>query len=250
MSFFAMSDIRRKLALSDHWAARLLRKCRHWLKNLGLPSSTALTIPMLSVFLVVRSSYYFLVRVLVCEPLFKAYCTKIGKGVRTGVFVHWVEGRGHLIVGDNVRIDGKCSFTFASRFSAKPALIIGDNTDIGHGCIFTVAKQITIGRNCQISTGVLIFDSPGHPADPIARATGSPPADDEVRPIVIEDNVWIGRRATILPGVTIGRDSIVATGAVVMTDVPPSTLVAGNPARQVRKLAGGIVELGGPRERG
>lgn len=243
MPFFAMSDIRRKAALSGHWAARSLRKCRHWFKNFGLPSPRAITIPLLSVFLVVRSSYYFLVRILVCEPLFKAYCTKFGKGVRTGVYIHWVEGRGQLIVGDNVLIDGKCSFAFASRLSARPTLIIGDNSDIGHGCTFTVGKGITIGRNCQISTGVLIFDSPGHPADPAARMAGAPPTDGEVRPVVIEDNVWIGRRATIMPGVTVGHDSIVATGAVVMTDVPPNTLVVGNPARHVRRVVGATAEV-------
>jgi acetyltransferase-like isoleucine patch superfamily enzyme len=67
---------------------------------------------------------------------------------------------------------------------------------------------------------------------------GSPTADEEVKPVVIEDNVWIGRAAIIMPGVTIGEGSIVAAGAVVMSDVPPNTLVLGNPARQIRKLIG------------
>ena len=56
------------------------------------------------------------------------------------------------------------------------------------------------------------------------------------RPIMIGDNVWIGAAAVILPGVTIGNDSIVAAGAVVSRDVPPRTLVAGVPARPIRVL--------------
>ncbi|HVB57351.1 MAG TPA: acyltransferase [Candidatus Acidoferrales bacterium] len=141
-----------------------------------------------------------------------------------------------MIIGDNVLIDGKCSFTFAARFSAQPTLIIGDNTGIGNGCIFAIGKKIAIGRHCRIGGNVSIFDSPGHPADPIARIAGSPGANDEVKPVVIEDNVWIGQKAIIMPGVTIGQGSIVAAGAVVMVNVPPNTMVAGNPARQLRKL--------------
>jgi acetyltransferase-like isoleucine patch superfamily enzyme len=65
---------------------------------------------------------------------------------------------------------------------------------------------------------------------------GMPAADEDVRPIAIGNNVWIGHRATVFPGVSIGDGSVVAMGAVVMSNVPPNTLVAGNPARQVRSL--------------
>lgn len=205
--------------------------------DFGLPPiPRALSVPLLSLFLLLRSIYYFVARVFFCEPFFKAYCTKYGRGVHTGVFFHWIQGRGELIVGDNVRIDGKCTFTFAARFSEHPTLIIGDNSGISHGCSFTVGKKIVIGRHCRIAGQVWIFDSPGHPADPSARMAGSPTMGEDVKPVVIEDNVWIGRTAIIMPGVTIGEGSIVAAGAVVMADVPPNTLVLGNPARQVRKL--------------
>lgn len=207
--------------------------------DFGLPRIPRfLSIPLLSLFLLLRSVYYFVARVFFCEPFFKAYCTKYGRGVHTGVFFHWIQGRGQLIVGDNVLIDGKCNFTFAARFSEHPTLIIGDNSGIGHECTFTIGKAITIGRHCRIAGQAWIFDSPGHPADPGARMAGSPTTDEEVKPVVIEDNVWIGRAAIIMPGVTIGEGSIVAAGTVVMADVPPNTLVLGNPARQIRKLTG------------
>ena len=62
--------------------------------------------------------------------------------------------------------------------------------------------------------------------------------DRVARPVVIEDGVWIGARVTLLPGVTIGRGSVVAAGAVVNKDVPPNTLVGGVPARILRTLPG------------
>lgn len=195
-----------------------------------------MTVPLLAAFLALRSTYYFIIRVLFCEPFFKAYCASYGRNLHTGVYFHWVRGRGKLIIGDNVVVDGKCSFFFAARFDPYPTLIIGDNTGIGHDCSFTIGKQISIGQNCKIAENVWIFDSPGHPADPVARLTGSPVASEEVKPVTVEDNVWIGKRAIIMPGVTIGQGSIVAGGAVVMVNVPPNTIVAGNPARQLRKL--------------
>jgi acetyltransferase-like isoleucine patch superfamily enzyme len=212
--------------------------------NFGLPPiPRALTVPLLAVFLTLRSTYKFFVRVFICEPFFKAYCTKYGRGVHTGASLHWIMGRGQLIVGDNVRIDGKCTFSFAARFSDQPTLIIGDNTGISHGCHFTIGKKIVIGRQCRIANNVWIFDSPGHTADPIGRMAGLPPTDDEVVPVVIEDNVWIGRGAIIMKGVSIGQGSIVVAGSVVMMNVPPNTMVAGNPARQLRKLTDPTVAI-------
>src|SRR5262249_44425521 len=98
---------------------------------------------------------------------------------------------------------------------------------------FTVGKQIMIGRHCHIASHVWMFDASGHPSDPAARLAGLTAAPEEVRPITVEDNVWIGRRCIIFPGVTIGEDSIVAAGAVVMSDVPANSVGAGNPARKL-----------------
>ena len=81
-----------------------------------------------------------------------------------------------------------------------------------------------------------MFDSPGHPSDPQARLDNAPAPDAEVKPIVIADNVWIGGRAVIFPGVTIGEGSIVSACAVVTADVPPYSIVAGNPARRIGAL--------------
>jgi acetyltransferase-like isoleucine patch superfamily enzyme len=231
-----MSKLYRFIALSDNSFARMLRKSYWAVNTFVLPAPPAITRPLLALFLLLRSIYYFFVRVFFCEPLFKAYCTRFGRNLRTDVYLHWVQGKGDLIIGDDVLIDGKCTFLFAVRYCERPTLIIGDHTGVGHNCSFTIGKQITIGRHCRIAGNVQIFDSPGHPADPAARLADQPVDPDEVRPVTIGDNVWVGNNAIIFPGVTIGEGSIVSIGSVVMASVPPNTMVAGNPARQVRSL--------------
>jgi acetyltransferase-like isoleucine patch superfamily enzyme len=236
-----METLYRFVALSDHWLARFTRRGYRAVRSFRAPAPRLITRPALYLVLGVREVYYFVARTCFCEPLFKAYCTQYGSNLRTGVFLHWVQGRGKIIIGDDVTIDGKCSFAFAVRYSESPSLIIGDGTGIGHNCSFTVGKQITIGRNCRIASDVHMFDSPGHPADPAARLAGLPAPVEEVRPVSIGDNVWVGSRATIYPGVSIGDGSVVAMGSVVMSNVPPDTVVAGNPARQIRSLARAVI---------
>jgi acetyltransferase-like isoleucine patch superfamily enzyme len=226
----------RFLALSDHWLARGTRKIYHGVNGFSLPAPRAVVKPLLWAFLAIRAVYHFLFRVFVCEPLFKAYCRQHGRRVRTGVYIPWVQGAGNIIVGDDVLIDGKCGVFFASRFSDAPTLEIGDGTIVGHNCAFTIGKKISIGRHCLIASDVWLFDSSGHPMDAEARLSGLPPHAEAVRPITVGDNVWIGKRSAILPGVSIGDGSIVAAWSVVMSSVPPHTLVAGNPAKKVVDL--------------
>jgi acetyltransferase-like isoleucine patch superfamily enzyme len=224
--------IRKTLATSDHWFPRMVRSVRQAVNSFSVPAPRILTMPLVGIVIAIRSAYYFLARVFVCEPFFKAYCTSYGKNLHTGVFLHWVQGRGRLIIGDDVTVDGKCNFHFGARRSVPPTLTIGSNTSIGHGCTFAVNKQVTIGRGCLIAGFVSMFDSPGHSTDPAERAAGVPVTDEEVRPVVVEDNVWVGYGSVIMPGVTIGKNSVVAVGSVVTSDIPPNTMALGNPARK------------------
>lgn len=226
-----MFDLYRTLARSAT-ARTIYQRAQRF--TLDVPGPAAK--PMLWTYIGVRQLYHTAIRVLVCEPLFKAYCAQHGARVRTGTFVHWINGAGDLIVGDDVLMDGRCSIHFASRYSDRPALKIGDRSLVGHGCKLVVGKAITIGRDCMIAADVWIFDAAGHPSDPEARLAGLPAPSHEVRPVTIGDNVWIGGRSIVMPGVTIGEGSVVAAGSVVTADVPPYTVVAGNPARKVATL--------------
>jgi acetyltransferase-like isoleucine patch superfamily enzyme len=80
---------------------------------------------------------------------------------------------------------------------------------------------------------VSMRDSDGHAVEAEARKRGDPPDIESVRPIVIEDNVWVGAGSVIGPGVTLGEGSVVAARSVVQSSVAPYTIVAGNPARRV-----------------
>jgi acetyltransferase-like isoleucine patch superfamily enzyme len=230
------SSLRRYLASSDSAIPRLARWLRALPDRVHLPAPRLLVLPMLWLFLALRWLYYFLKRVLICEPLFKAYCTSYGKRLRAGTFVHWIEGRGQIILGDDVRIGGKCSVRFAARFSDTPRLVVGDGSGIGHGCAFVIGKAITIGKHTRLSGNVTIFDSSGHRADADSRRRGLPPAPEDVREVTIGDDVWIGVRVIICPGVRVGNGAVISAGAVVNTHVPPYAVVAGNPARVVLRL--------------
>jgi acetyltransferase-like isoleucine patch superfamily enzyme len=106
---------------------------------------------------------------------------------------------------------------------------LGKNIFINHACSFLDIGGITIEDDVQIGPRVNLT-SENHPLEPADRTTLIP------RPILIKRNAWIGAGATILPGVTIGENAIVAAGAVVSRNVPPSTIVAGIPAKVVKTL--------------
>ena len=109
---------------------------------------------------------------------------------------------------------------------------VGRSVFVNQNCTFydlgglDIADDVMIGPNVSILTA-------SHPLDPARRR-----AVTIGRPIVIERNVWIAAGATIIGGVTIGENAVVAAGSVVTRDVPPNTLVGGNPARVIRPLGG------------
>lgn len=227
------SSFRHALATGKGPPSTWLRAARRAGRDFSIPWPRVVTVPYRACYTFVRALVHGFRRVCIAEPIFRSYCTSIGRRFRTDIFVHWVQGRGRLIVGDDVLLDGKISFTFAARFSETPTLRIGSRTGIGHQCTFVVARAITIGDDCRIASGAMFRDSPGHPIEPEARRRGEPPPPESIQPIVLEDNVWIGARAIVQGGVRIGEGSVVASGAVVLSNIPPFSLVAGNPARRI-----------------
>lgn len=106
---------------------------------------------------------------------------------------------------------------------------IGKNVFINHACSFLDIGGITIEDHVMIGPRVNLT-SETHPLNPADREALIP------LPIIIKKNAWIGAGATILPGVTIGENAVVAAGAVVSRDVPSNTVVAGVPAKVVKQL--------------
>jgi acetyltransferase-like isoleucine patch superfamily enzyme len=148
----------------------------------------------------------------------------------------YIQGCGRIVIGDGVRLSGQPQLGFNNRHNDRPLLSIGDGTFIGHYTSISVAEAVRIGRHCLLAGGVSIADYDGHPLNAEARRAGETSPLAEVRPVTIGDDVWIGTGATILKGVIVGDRAIVGAHAVVTKDVPPDTVVAGNPARVVKSL--------------
>ncbi|MBR8274233.1 sugar O-acetyltransferase [Burkholderia cenocepacia] len=108
---------------------------------------------------------------------------------------------------------------------------LGRNVFVNQNCTFYDLGGLEIGDDVMIGPNVSLITS-GHPVEPSRRRDGV-----IAKRIVIERNVWIGAGATIIGGVTIGENAVVAAAAVVTRDVPPNTLVGGNPAKIIRSIA-------------
>lgn len=145
-------------------------------------------------------------------------------------------------LGNHVSAYAGCSFSIGPKGSCK----VGDFTLL-NGAIIMAEERIEIGSYCLISWNVGIADSDFHPIDPAQRRIDAmalapflpdrPPRPEiKTKPVIIEDDVWIGMGAVILKGVRIGKGSIVAAGAIVTRDVPPNSIVAGNPATIVKQI--------------
>lgn len=147
--------------------------------------------------------------------------------------------RDNIVVGDDSYIMGTL------RVCDEGRIEIGDHFYCGRKTTIGALQSVRIGRCVMISNDVVIYDNNNHPVSPKARMEMSLGGfsnenwhwrRSQAAPVVIEDNVWIGQYVTILKGVTIGRGSVVATRSVVVKDAPPYTIVAGNPAKVVKRL--------------
>jgi maltose O-acetyltransferase len=108
---------------------------------------------------------------------------------------------------------------------------LGTGVFVNYGCHFADVARITVGDAVQIGPNVQLL-TPTHPIEPQRRRDRW----ETAAPIAIGDNVWIGGGAVVLPGVTIGTDTVVGAGAVVTKDLPARVLAVGNPARAIREL--------------
>jgi maltose O-acetyltransferase len=166
-------------------------------------------------------------------PLLQAHwylrrATHLGKKVR--VFGRpIIENRGILLIGDRVRIRSTVAQT--ELVVEGGTLEVCDGAYINYGCSIAAQKLVRIGANCRIGTYVMITDNNFHRLEPERR--------DEIPeslPVIIEENVWLGGRVIVLPGVTIGAGSAVGAGSVVTRDIPPRSLAVGVPAKVIKEL--------------
>ena len=146
---------------------------------------------------------------------------------------------------ENIQIGDNCEVLGTLCCVGDGKITIGNYSEIRTKSFVGSVENICIGNYVIISNHVTIYDNNNHPTAPSIRkqmcidgfygeAWSWEHADH--KPVIIEDNVWIGEYATILKGVTVGEGSIVACHSVVTKDVPPYSIVAGNPAKVVKRI--------------
>ena len=142
-----------------------------------------------------------------------------------------VMGRCHIGGQPSPRLwDGYCHLEARE---ASASIHIGDGVWLNNAAIVIAERSsIHIASGCLIGPSVQIYDSDFHHLDPALRTSGN----HACAPVRLDENVFVGASATILKGVTIGANSVVAAGAMVTTSVPPNCVVAGHPAKIVRRL--------------
>ena len=174
-------------------------------------------------------------KIFIVEPIMRALSVSVGKRLNIER-IPYMRRRGRIYLGDDVAISGKIGIAFNTALGLDPELRVGNHTFIGHQCSFSIAKAITIGNNCLIAGNTHFFDNDGHPVDAARRRAGERVRPEDVHPIVVGHDVWIGSGSRILKGVTIGDRAIIGAASVVTKDVPPDTIVAGNPAREIGRV--------------
>lgn len=114
--------------------------------------------------------------------------------------------------------------------SIQPGVILEDGANVGVDCLIgpntTIGKNVMMAPECQIYTRNKKFNKQKKKFE----------GYENIKPVIINDNCWLGARVLIMPGVTIGEGCVVAAGAVVTKDMPPYSVVAGNPAKAVKNL--------------
>ena len=148
----------------------------------------------------------------------------------------------NILIGDRVVICSDSRFTALGvfhpvilrtlRFGAS--LTIGSDSGLS-GTTICAALSVDIGERCLIGADVMITDTDFHPLESKDRRYRSE-LDARARPVIIKDDVFIGARVVVLPGVTIGTGAVIGAGSVVTKDVPAFTVCAGNPACVIRHL--------------
>jgi acetyltransferase-like isoleucine patch superfamily enzyme len=168
---------------------------------------------------------------------------ELGEGVRLGLEARLLtpDGQRRVRIGPNAVIRG------VIRCEDEGRCEIGQEVYIGDGAIISVRSMVEIGEGSLLAHGAQVFDNDTHPIDPVERRAHfrsilklGPRREFPigVRPVRIGQDCWLGFGAAVMKGVSVGDAAIAAAGAVVTSDVRPRTIVAGNPAREVRSLDG------------
>ncbi|HEY3775519.1 MAG TPA: acyltransferase [Solirubrobacteraceae bacterium] len=183
-------------------------------------------------------------------PALRLFCVRVANYLTNHVVAHvpsftirhlWYQRVVGVEIGHGAGVSMRTfMWSYGPRQVRRSGASIGRNTRISQGCTIDLRSGLAIGDNVSVSPEVMILAG--------SHDVHAPRFNDIAGFVTIEDYVWIGARAIVLPGVTLGRGAVVAAGSVVTKNVAPMTMVAGVPAKPVgvRDPAGTAYELDGP----
>jgi acetyltransferase-like isoleucine patch superfamily enzyme len=212
---------------------RYARPARRALQGVRLPVVRPLVGALYALGQACSIVWHFLTKLLYREPVFRYRCRRVGRRLNLEGAPPLIMGNGRIEVGDDAHIGSPCTWDVGP----DAELIIGDRVSLNYRGVISVRRSVRIGDDTLVAGEVAIFDNTNHPVSPARRLARGAPTDAEIGPVVIGRNAWIGLRCTIMRGVTIGDNAVVAAGSVVTKSVPPNTIVAGNPAVVIRGLS-------------
>ncbi len=163
-----------------------------------------------------------------------------GKMSRIMPFFSYLRGAEYISIGSKCNIAAGVQLTAWDKYgdqSFTPEIILGDNCSIGEDSHITAINSVRLGNSVLLGKKILITDN-AHGASSSELLDIAPNLRPlySKGPVIIEDNVWIGEKSSIMPGVHVGKGSIVAANSVVTKDVPPYCVVAGVPAKILKCL--------------
>jgi acetyltransferase-like isoleucine patch superfamily enzyme len=135
--------------------------------------------------------------------------------------------QGRAVFGNDINIHGDIT-PVAIMVRKGATLVVGNNVAFNVGVSIEVWREVRIGDYSVFGAYASIIDDDRHQSEPGSRPHKAP--------VIIEDNVWVGRNVAIMPGVTIGTGSVIAANAVVTKDIPPHCLAGGVPAKVIKEL--------------
>jgi acetyltransferase-like isoleucine patch superfamily enzyme len=165
----------------------------------------------------------------------------IGEGLRLSLNARVINKNAEK----RVRIGDNCAIRGVIRCNPGAEVVIGDLVYVGDGAVMDAVTRIEIGSHTLIAHGVQILDNDNHPTGAAERAahfeailgiTRRKDFDIGTAPVSIGRRCWLGFNTAVMKGVTMGEDSIAAAGSMVLKDVPPLTVVGGNPAKVIKSL--------------
>jgi acetyltransferase-like isoleucine patch superfamily enzyme len=139
-----------------------------------------------------------------------------------------LSGCGEVVLGEGVGLNGTVVPIELVTYTSG-CIAIGNHSFINYGSSIAARASVKIGSYCHLGHYTLVIDNHQHD---VVRHTELPRSD----PVIIEDHVWIGSKAVVLPGVRIGSRAVIGAGSIVTKDIPPRCVAAGNPARVLRHL--------------